>query len=122
MIKYFELLLDLLEIEESNRAEYTDIANKIELVWERSKSPSSLQCYHRHAFVFEWYQKLLNKEITTEEFTQIWDVKSKLFFDTKKQDSISFLKSNPVLEDNILYILDSISKWIVGESDNVIYC
>ncbi len=122
MIKYFELLLSLLDIEESSRTEYIDIANKIELIWGSSDSYSSLQCYHRHAFVFEWYQKLLNKEITVEEFTQTWDINSKIFFDTKKQDSISFLKSNPVLDDNILYIFDKISEWIVLEEENVIYC
>ncbi len=121
MIKYFELLLDLLDIEESIRAEYIDIANKIELVWESSNSYSSISCYHRHAFIFEWYQKLLNKKITTEEFTQIWDIKSTIFFDTKKQDSISFLKSNPVLEDNVLYIFDQISEWIIGEKENIVY-
>jgi hypothetical protein len=51
----------------------------------------------------------LDKNITTEEFTQIGDFNSKIFFDKKKQDSISFLKSNPVLENNILYVFDSIS-------------
>ena len=122
MIKYFELLLSLLDIEESSRVEYIAVANKIELIWESSNSYSSLQCYHRHAFVFKWYQKLLNKKITTEEFTQIWDINSKISFDTKKQDSISFLKSNPVLDDNVLYIFDKISDWIVSEKNNVVYC
>jgi hypothetical protein len=32
------------------------------------------------------------------------------------------LKSNPVLENNILYVFDSISTWIVEESDNIVYC
>ena len=122
MIKYFELLLDLLEIEESIRVEYIDIANKIEFIWETSNSYLSLICYHRHSFIFEWYQKLLNKEITTEEFTQIWDIRSKLFFDIKKQDSVSFLKLNPVLDDSILYIFDKISEGIVDEKENVFYC
>ena len=57
MIKYFELLLDLLDIDEAIRAEYIDIANIIE-----SQKYSDIKCYHRHSFVFEWYQKLLNKE------------------------------------------------------------
>jgi hypothetical protein len=48
MIKYFELLLDLLDIEESARPEYIDIANMIE-----SQKYSDIKCYHRHAFVFE---------------------------------------------------------------------
>jgi hypothetical protein len=64
----------------------------------------------------------LDKEITTEEFTQIWDVNSKIVFDPKKQDSISFLKSKPVLENDILYVFDSVSRWIVEESGNVVYC
>lgn len=117
MIKYFELLLDLLDIEQSIRAKYIDIANKIE-----SQKYSDIKYYHRHAFVFQWYQKLLNKEITAEEFTQIWDIRSKIFFDTKKHDSISFLKSNPVLDDNILYIFDKISEGIIAEKKNIVYC
>ena len=117
MIKYFELLLDLLDIEKSIRAEYTSIADKIE-----SQKYSYIKCYHRHSFIFEWYQKLLKKEITTEEFTQIWDIKSKVFFDTKKQDSISFLKSDPVLDSNILYILDKLSEGIVDGKENIVYC
>ena len=48
MIKYFELLLDLLEIDESIRADYISIANIIE-----SQKYVDLKCYHRHAFVFE---------------------------------------------------------------------
>lgn len=122
MIKYFELLLDLLDIEEYSRAEYIAVANKIELLWESSSSSSSLQCHHRHAFVFEGYLKLLDKEITTEEFTQIWDIHSKIFFDTKKQDSISFLKSKPVLDKNVLYVFDKISEGVVEKKENIVYC
>jgi hypothetical protein len=53
MIKYFELLLDLLDIEKSIRPDYIKIANDIEFKLEGSKTLSNLQVYHRHAFVFE---------------------------------------------------------------------
>ena len=122
MIKYFELLLDLLDIEESKRADYIAVANKIETMSESSKEFSSLQCYHRHTFIFEWYQKLLNKEITVEEFTYIWDINSKISLDDKKQDSISFLKSNPVLGNDALYIFDKISEGMIEEKGNIYYC
>ena len=117
MIKYFELLLDLLDIEKSIRVKYIDIANIIE-EWKYE----NIQCYHRHSLVFEWYKKLLDKKITTEEFTYIGDINSKISFDTKKQDSISFLKSNPVLDNNVLYVFDNLAKGIIAEKENIVYC
>jgi hypothetical protein len=60
-----------------------------------SQKYSDIKCYHRHAFVFEWYKKLLDKNITTEEFTQIGDFNSKIFFD--KKNKIRFLFWNQIL-------------------------
>lgn len=117
MIKYFQLLLDLLEVDEAKRDLYTDIAKKIEFI-----PDSNLICYHRYAFVFEWYQKLIKWEITEDEFTQLWDFKSQSLLDIQKKDSISFLKSNPNLDSNTLYIFDALAKWIVEESENIFYC
>ncbi|HRX64192.1 MAG TPA: hypothetical protein P5060_03760 [Candidatus Absconditabacterales bacterium] len=115
MDKYFQLLLDLLEIE--NIQDYKKIA---ELIQQNPKS--KFEFYHKHAFVFEGYKKLLEDKITIEDFTQLGDVNSKIFFDTKKEDSISFLKSNPNLDGDTLYIFDSLAKGIVEESENVIFC
>lgn len=122
MIKYFELLLELLDIEDVVREKYIFIAKKIETIWKNTDTYSSIRCYHRHAFIFEWYQKLINNEITTEDFIQTWDIKSKIFFDTQKQDSISFLNSNPKLDNNTLYVFDKISEWIIEKKENTIYC
>ena len=116
MIKYFELLLDLLDIEESSRAGYITIANIIE-----SKKYSNIKCYHRYGFIFQWYKNLLDEDMTIDEFTNLGDFKSKIFADTKKQDSISYLRSDPVLDESILYVFDKISEGIVSNSENIFY-
>ena len=65
---------------------------------------------------------MLKWEISEEEFLQLWDFQSKILYDTKKFDSISFLKSNPELENNSIYIFDSLAKGIIPSQDNVCYC
>lgn len=115
MIKYFDLLLDLLEIEKSDK--YHKVA---EIIWQNISR--DIQVYHQYAFVFLWYYKLLKWEISQEEFLQLWDFQSKILYDTKKLDSISFLKTNPVLDDDKIYIFDALAEWIISEKDNVYYC
>lgn len=115
MEKYFDLLLELLDIQ--NKKNYKKIAVLIE------KDPkSNFELYHQYAFVFEWYQKLLNWEITEEEFTQLWDFQSKIKFNPNKLDSISFLQQSKKLDSDTIYIFDSLAKWIVEESNNIFYC
>lgn len=115
MNKYFTLLLDLLEIPENQK--YIKILDIIE-----KNKDKNIQFFHQISFAFQWYQYLLNQKITPEEFLQIWDICSCQKLDNKKQDSISFLKSNPVLDENNIYIFDSLAKWIVAEQRNVFYC
>ena len=110
-----KLLLDLLEID--NKDSYIEIAKIIE-----SNSEKKIQAYHQYSFIFEWYQMLLNWKIEPEDFLQLWDFQSKINFDKNKDDSISFLKSNPKLQKDTIYIFDSISKWIIPESENIYYC
>jgi hypothetical protein len=40
----------------------------------------------------------------------------------KKQDSISLIKSNPILDKNYIYIFDSLAEWLLAEQGNVFYC
>jgi hypothetical protein len=122
MIKYFELLLDLLDVENNDRTSYIVIANKIELIWEEVTSFSDLQCYHQYAFIFEWYKKLVSKEISEDEFTKLGDFNSQSLLDIQKKDSISFLKLNSNLDSKTMYVFDSLAQWIVEKSENIFYC
>lgn len=114
MTKYFELLLDLLEIQD--RDLYVEIAKVIE-----DNTSKKLKVYHQYFFVFEWYRDLLDWKLSPEEFLKLWDIGSKLRFNHQKPDSISFLKSNPVLDNDTIYIFDSISDWIIKSKENVFY-
>lgn len=115
MEKYFDLLLELLDIQ--NKENYKKVASLI------AKNPKAkFEFYYKHSFIFEWYQKLLNWQISKEDFVQLWDFKSKIKIDLKKPDSISFLKSNPKLDKNVIYVFDSLAQWIIEESENIFYC
>ncbi len=115
MEKYFDLLLELLDIQD--KESYKKIAKLIE------QDPKvDFEFFHQHSFIFEWYQKLLNWQISKEDFSQLWDFQSKIKIDLKKPDSISFLKSNPKLDKKIIYVFDTLAQWIIEESENIFYC
>lgn len=114
MTKYFELLLDLLEIE--NKDSYIEIAKIIE-----SNRNKKVKAYHQYFFIFEWYKKLLEWDMEPEEFLQLGDMWSSLRFDNDKPDSITFLQSNPKLDKDTIYIFDSLSDWIISPAENVFY-
>jgi len=115
MEKYFNLLLDLLDIVQNQN--YLKILEVIE-----KNKDKQTHFYHQYWFLFQWYQDLLNKKISPEGFLQIWDINSEIKIDFKKQDSISFLKSNPILDKNSIYIFDSLAEWLLAEQGNVFYC
>ena len=115
MEKYFNLLLDLLEIKQNQN--YSKILEVIQ-----KNKDKKIFFYHQYSFVFEWYQKLLNQELALEEFLQIWDIDSKLKIDSKKIDSISFLQNNPKIDSNSIYIFDSIAQWILPKHKYIFYC
>lgn len=114
MTKYFELLLDLLEIE--SKSPYIEIAKVIE-----SNKDKKVKAYHQYFFIFEWYKKLLEWDMEPEEFLQLWDMWSSLRFDHDKPDSITFLQSNPKLDKDTIYIFDSLSEDIIPTVENVFY-
>lgn len=114
MIKYFELLLDLLEIAEKDN--YLKVAQIIE-----SNKSKKIEVYHQYPFIFLWYHKLLNEELQVEEFLQLWDFQSKIKYDTTKPDSITFLKSNPDIDSETIYVFDSISQGIIDTAENIFY-
>jgi len=115
MIKYFELLLDLLNIEDN--WSYVEIAKLIE-----KNKDKDLKVYHQYFFIFEWYRDLLDWKIDTEEFLKIWDIWSRVRFPDDKPDSISLLSSDFTPDKNTMYIFDSLAEWIIPEQDNVFYC
>lgn len=114
MTKYFELLLDLLEIE--NKDSYIEIAKTIE-----SNRDKKVKAYHQYFFIFEWYKKLLEWDMEPEEFLQLGDMWSSLRFDHDKLDSITFLQSNPKLNKDTIYIFDSLSEGLIPTAKNVYY-
>ena len=68
MEKYFDLVLDLLEIKESSNLK--EIANQ--LIHENEKWNNVLYI-SRYWFLFDARMSLLNGEILPEDFVQIWD-------------------------------------------------
>ena len=114
MTNYFKLLLDLLEIQD--KESYIEISKIIE-----KNTDKKLQVHHQYFFIFEWYRDLLDWNMSPEEFLQIWDIGSKLRFDSKKLDSISYLQTNPDFDDDTIYIFDSLSEGIISTTENVFY-
>lgn len=120
MQKYFDLLLELLRpeddefvIEEKKKLSAT--AKKMEERWDKK-----LKIAHKVWFIFEAYDDLLNDKITLDEFLTTWDITSKNKLKNNNESSISVLKSMIEWnnsEKNTLFILDSISFWVLAKKD-----
>ena len=67
MIEKFELLLDLLNIED--KIYYIQAAKQIE-----KKNHKRLKTLHKHGFIFELFDDFLDHKISLEEFVKIWDI------------------------------------------------
>lgn len=72
MRKYFDLLLDLLEIED--KARYETLAQHIE----EAPAEAKILFAHRARFILSWYLDLLKWELAPEEFVLIGDVESSI--------------------------------------------
>lgn len=112
MQKYFDLLLELLRPEDDDFAieekkKLSATAKKIEERWDKN-----LKITHKVWFIFEAYEDLLNEKISLDEFLATWDITSKKNISWNYKSSIEVLswiigwKNN---DENMLYILDSIS-------------
>jgi hypothetical protein len=64
MIEQFELLLDLLNIEDKQY--YIDAAKQIE-----KKQHKKIKTRHKHGFVFEVFDDFLDHKISLEDFVKI---------------------------------------------------
>lgn len=71
MKKYFDLVLDLLELEE--KAELSELAERLS---EASERGEKVVIAHRYAFLLNAWLKLCSGEIEPEEFVLIGDVDS----------------------------------------------
>lgn len=69
MIDKFELLLDLLDIEDKNT--YIEVAKKIE-----SKKYKKVKTLHKHGFIFEVFNDFVDGKIALESFVRLWDLES----------------------------------------------
>lgn len=72
MRKYFDLLLDLLEIED--KASYEKLAQHIE----EATAEAKILFAHRARFILSWYLDLLKWELAPEEFVLLGDVESSI--------------------------------------------
>ena len=112
MQKYFDLLLELLRPDDEDfiveeKKKLAAAAKKLEERWNKN-----LKVHHRHGFIFEAYENLLNEKISLDKFLATWDITSTNKLHTNTESSIQII--NWIIqwinnEENTLFIFDSIS-------------
>lgn len=78
--KYFELLLDLLSIENPD-----DYVSFPDFVTQQQSRGREIYIFHRYAAIFYGYLDLLSNKITPEQFLSIGDIDSPYFLSTYPQ-------------------------------------
>ena len=124
MLKYFDLLLELLRpeddefiIEEKKKLSAT--AKKLEEKWDKN-----LKIFHKYWFIFKAYNDLLNERISLDEFLATWDITSSRKIYENDESSLSII--NKIIDwkinwdDNTLLILDSFSFLSLSDNDKKI--
>lgn len=112
MQKYFDLLLELLRPEDDDfiieeKKKLSATAKKLEERWNKN-----LKIAHKHGFIFDAYENLLNEEISLDEFLATWDITSTNKLHTNSESSIQILEwiiQWKNTDEDALFILDSIS-------------
>ena len=103
MEKYFDLVLELLELEEKEKLK--DIALQLKDHQERW---DSMTFFHQYDFLFKARLSFCAQEISEEEFVQIGDVDSQFkLYDENKMNAKEYfnaLKNNSFSED--IYVID----------------
>ena len=124
MQKYFDLLLELLWPEDDElildeKKKFSATAKKIEERWDKN-----LKIAHKVWFIFEAYEELLNDGISLDEFLATWDITSEDKLNMNGESSIDVLSWmiswNLDIQDNTLFILDSVSFAVLSGSDKKI--
>ena len=112
MQKYFDLLLELLRPEDDDfiieeKKKLSATAKKLEERWNKN-----LKIAHKHGFIFDAYENLLNEEISLDEFLATWDITSTNKLHTNSESSIQIIEwiiQWKNTDEDALFILDSIS-------------
>lgn len=121
MLKYFELLLELLRPEDDNfvaeeKKQLLAAGKKLEERWDKN-----LNIHHRYRFIFSAYDDLIHEKISLDEFLATWDITSNKNLNSSSESSISVVNSiiNGTIKnaDNTLFILDTISFWSLSDKD-----
>ena len=124
MQKYFDLLLELLWPEDDDfvleeKKKLSATAKKLEERWEKN-----LKIVHKVWFIFQAYEELLNDRISLDEFLATWDITSENKLNMNDESSIDVLSWmiswNLDIQDNTLFILDSVSFAVLSSSDKKI--
>lgn len=121
MQKYFDLLLELLRPDDDDfvleeKKKLSAAAHKLEERWNKN-----LKIAHKVWFIFESYEDLLSDKISLDNFLATWDITSTKKLHNENESSIDVLNSiinwSIKADDNTLFILDSISFWILVNND-----
>ena len=89
MEKYFDLVLELLEIEEKEKLKDTALQIK-----NHQEKWESISFFHQYDFLFNAWLALCAQEISEEEFVQIGDVDSQFqLYDENKKNAKEYFES-----------------------------
>ena len=103
MEKYFDLVLELLELEEKEKLKDTALQIK-----NHQGKWDNISFFHQYDFLFKAWLALCAQEISEEEFVQIGDVDSQFkLYDENKMNAKEYfnaLKNNSFSED--IYVID----------------
>ena len=121
MLKYFDLLLELLRPEDDDlvieeKKQLSAAWKKLEERWNKN-----LRIHHRYRFIFSAYDDLIHERISLDEFLATWDITSNRNLNNTNETSISVV--NSIVDwtiknsDNTLFILDTISFLSLSEND-----
>ena len=116
MEKYFDLVLELLELEEKEKLKDTAIKlNEYQSNWD------SIIFFHQYDFLFKAWLALCANKITEEDFIKIGDVDSPFpLYDKNKKDADIFfseLKNNNLPEEKIIVIDKDAWKYFLTEKE-----
>lgn len=103
MINQFELLLDLLDIED--KSQYMKAASQIQ-----RKEHKKIKTLHKHGFIFELFADFLDHKISLEDFVKIWDIEWGLDISQVSFDLWFLSSENKDIEDT-LFIVSLVDIW-----------
>jgi len=115
MEKYFDLVLELLELEDKENLKKTALQIK-----DHQEKWDNISFFHQYDFLFKAWLAFCNQEMSEEEFVQIGDVESqfKLYNENKKnaKEYFSALK-NKDFSENVFVIDQDAWKFFLTEKE-----